>query len=154
LVGLARVELKDGKLSVAADLVTKALAQTPDGADAMLVAAELDIRQGKLPDALALSQKLGARQPPLPPLQRANLQLVTGDLLDAQSKDEEAIDAWVEGAKLAGDLDLSPMMAAVTKLGALAKKADDAHDTKKAAEYRDRADKLLSSLADRAQEDA
>src|SRR5262249_39067906 len=77
-----------------------------------------------------------------------------GDVLDAQDKPEEAIDAWVEGAKLAGDADLSPMMAAVTKLGALAKKATDNHDDKKATEYRGRADELLSSLADRAQEDA
>ena len=72
---------------------------------------------------------------------------------EEQGKDDEAIDAWIEGAKLAGDLDLSPLMAAVTKLGELAKKASDNHDEAKAAEYRDRADKLLSSLADRAHDD-
>lgn len=154
LVGLARVELRDGKLAVAQDLAQKALAQAPENPDAQLVTADLDIRQGKLPDAVAITQKLAARQPPLPASQAAQLQLVTGNLLESQGRDDDAIDAWVEGAKLAGDTDLAPMMAAVTKLGGLAKKASDNKDDKKAADYRTRADQLLSSLADRAQEDS
>mgnify|MGYP006866173655 CR=1 FL=1 len=40
-------------------------------------------------------------------------------------EDEEAIAEYSEGAKLAGDLDLTPTMAAVTKLTSLAKKAPD-----------------------------
>jgi predicted Zn-dependent protease len=154
LVGLARVELADNKPDVAADLVAKALAQAPDSALAQLVAGELDVKQGKLDEAFAIEQKLAARKPPLPPLQGASLQLLLGNIDDARGSDEDAITAWTDGAKLAGDLDLSPRMAAVTKLGALAKKATDNHDDAKATAYRQRADQLLSALADRAQEDA
>lgn len=153
LVGLARVELRDGRLAIAADLVKKALGQRADDLEAMLAGAEVSVRQGKIDEAFAITTKLASRVPPLLPLQRARLQLVVGNMLEAQSKDDEAIDAWVEGAKAAGDLDLAPMMAAVTKLGALAKKATDSHDDKKAADYRSRADELLSSLADRAHAD-
>ena len=153
LVGLARVELRDSKLAIAADLVQKALSQNADSAEANLVAADLYIRQGKINDALAITQKLAGRVPPLPPLQRASLQLVVGNLLEAQGKDDDAIDAWIEGSKLAGDLDLTPMMTAVTKLGVLAKKAEQNHDAKRATDYRARADELLSSLADRATDD-
>jgi tetratricopeptide (TPR) repeat protein len=154
LVGLARVELRDNKLAVAADLVQKALSQAPESPDAQLVAADLYIKQGKLNDAFAITQKLAARTPPLPNAQRASLMLVTGNVLEAQGKDEDAIAAWTEAAKLAGDTDLTAMMKAVTKLGELAKKASDLKDDKTAADYRARADQLLSSLADRAQEDA
>lgn len=154
LVGLARVELRDGKLAVAADLVQKALSQRADDLEGMLVAAELAVRQGKIADATAITSQLANRVPPLLPLQRARLQLVVGQALEAQSRDAEAVDAWVEGAKMAGDLDLSPMMAAVTKLSMLAKKATDNHDEQKAADFRARADELLSSLVDRAQSDA
>lgn len=153
LVGLARVELREGKLAIAADLIQKAVGQRADDLEVMLASAELSLRQGKIDDALAITAKLSNRVPPLLPLPRARLQLVIGSILESQSKDDEAIDAWVEGAKVAGDLDLSPMMAAVTKLGALAKKATDGHDEKKAADYRSRADDLLSSLADRAHND-
>ncbi len=154
LTGLARVELRDNKLAVADNLVQKALAQAADNPDVLLVAADLDIRQGKLPDAFAITTKLAARTPPLPPQQRANLELVLGNVFEAEGKDDDAIDAWVEGAKLAGDADLAPMMAAVTKLGQLAKAATESHDDKKAAGYRDRAEQLLSSLAERAQDNA
>ncbi len=154
LVGLARVELRDNKIAVAADLVQKALTQAGDDPDALITAADLYVRQAKLPDAAAIVAKLSAKQPPLPPQQQAALQLVAGNVLDAQGDDDGAIAAWVAGAKLAGDTDLAPLMSAVTKLGTLAKKASDLHDDKKAADYRAHADQLLSSLADRAQEDA
>ncbi|MEP6864181.1 MAG: tetratricopeptide repeat protein [Deltaproteobacteria bacterium] len=154
LVGLARVELRDNKLAVAQDLVQKALSQAADNVDAQLVAADLDIAQGKLADANAIATKLGARTPPLPPAQQAQLDLVLGNVLEAQGNEDGAIEAWTAGAKLAGDTDLAPMMSAVTKLGELAKKAADNKDAAKAADYRARADALLQSLADRAQEDA
>jgi tetratricopeptide (TPR) repeat protein len=154
LVGLAHVEIRDGKPLVAADLVQKALSQRPEDVDAQLVAADLDVAQGKLADASAITTKLAARTPPLPPAQQAQLDLVTGNVLEAQGNEEGAIEAWTAGAKLAGDTDLAPMMSAVTKLGELAKKAADNKDPAKAADYRARADALLSSLADRAQEDA
>jgi len=154
LVGLARVELRDNKLAVAADLVQKALTQAGEDPDALITAADLYVRQAKLQDANVIVAKLAAKQPPLPPQQQAALQLVTGNVLDAQGNDDGAIEAWVAGAILAGDTDLAPLMAAVTKLGALAKRASELHDDKKASDYRARADQLLSSLADRAQEDA
>ena len=74
LVGLARVELRDDKLAVAADLVAEgARARRRTIVDAQLVAADLYITQGKLDDAFAITQKLAARTPPLPPPQRAQL---------------------------------------------------------------------------------
>jgi tetratricopeptide (TPR) repeat protein len=42
--------------------------------------------------------------------------MAKGHLLEAQHKDADAVEAFVEGAKLAGDLDLAPTMAAVKKL--------------------------------------
>jgi tetratricopeptide (TPR) repeat protein len=153
LTGLAEVELRDGKVAAAQEDVQKALATAPEDVDANLVAAELAIRQGRLPDALATINKLGGHAPPLPPMQQAHLLLVNGRLLEAQGKDDDAIEAFQQAAKLAGDLDLSPTMAAVEKLSALAKKAADAHDDAKAEDYRKRADALLSNLAERAQED-
>ncbi len=154
LVGLARVELRDNKIAVASDLVQKALAQAAEDPDAQITAADLYVHQAKLPDAAAIVAKLTAKQPPLPPQQQAALQLVAGNVLEAQGDNDGAIEAWVAGAKLAGDTDLAPLMAAVTKLGELGKKAAELHDDKKAADYRARADELLSALADRAQEDA
>jgi tetratricopeptide (TPR) repeat protein len=154
LVGLARVEIQDGKLAVAQDLVQKALTQQPENVDAQLVAADLYVHQAKLNDAFAITQKLAAHQPPLPPAQQVQLMLTTGNVLEAQGQDDQAIDAWTAGAKVAGDSDLAPLMKAVTKLGDLAKKAADNKDTQKATDYRARADALLSALADRAQDDA
>jgi tetratricopeptide (TPR) repeat protein len=153
LVGLAQVEIADGKLDVASDLVQKALAQNPDSPNAQLAAGELDVKQGKLDEALAIEQKLAGRQPPLPPLQRAQMLLLYGNVLDAKGSSDDAISAWTDSAALAGDLDLTPMMAAVTKLGALAKKAADNHDDAKAGAYRGKADSLLQSLAERAKDD-
>ncbi len=149
--GLAAVELHDGKLQVAADHIQKALAVNADHPDTLLLQAELDIREGKLPDAGALIEKLAAHQPPLPTLAQAHLAVVRGELLEAKGERDAAVDAYVAGAKLAGDLDLTPTMAAVTTLGELAKQAAD---PAKAAEYRTRADELLSALATRAQDDA
>jgi predicted Zn-dependent protease len=154
LVGLARVELRDNKIAVAGDLVQKALAQAGENPDALITAADLYVRQAKLPDAAAIVAKLAAKQPPLPPQQLTELQLVAGNVLEAQGDDNGAIEAWVAGAKIAGDTDLAPLMAAVAKLGALGKKATELHDDKRATDYRARADQLLSALADRAQDDA
>jgi tetratricopeptide (TPR) repeat protein len=153
LTGLASVELRDNKTAVAEDLIQKALAANGDDVEAQLVAAEVNIKDGKLPDALSHIKKLEAHQPPLPPLQQAHLMLVKGRMLEAQGQDEDAIDAYKSGAKLAGDLDLSPTMAAVEKLTALQKKSAEAHDDKKAEEYRARADLMLSGFVDRAQDD-
>jgi tetratricopeptide (TPR) repeat protein len=154
LTGLAAVELRDGKLEVAKELLAKATQQAKDDPMVKLANAELAIRQGKLGDAGGIIKELDTRTPPLPPLQHAQLQIVKGKLLEAQGADDDAVAAYEQGAKDAGDFDLSPTMAAVEKLSALSKKAADAKDDKKAAEYHDHADRLLSALAERAQEDA
>ncbi len=151
LDGLAAVELRDGKLAVAADLIQKVLAQSKDDPIGQMELAELNIKQGKLPDAIALIKALADRVPPLPPRQHAQLMIVQGKLLEAQGQDDDAIEAYKQGAKDAGDLDLAPTMAAVEKLGQLAKKASD---PAKADAYRAQADQLLSALAARAEEDA
>ncbi|HEY5946234.1 MAG TPA: tetratricopeptide repeat protein, partial [Kofleriaceae bacterium] len=150
LDGLAAVELRDNKPQVAADLIQKALAADAESGETQLLQAELAVRQGKLPDAQTLIDKLAARQPPLPTLAQAHLFVVRGNLLEAKGQDEDAITAYVEGSKLAGDLDLTPVMSAVKKLSELAKKADPA----KATEYRNRIDELLKALEQRALEDA
>jgi tetratricopeptide (TPR) repeat protein len=151
LVGLARVEIRDNKLPVAADLVQKATAASATDAQTQLVTAELQVAQGKLPDAQKTIDLLGARKPPLAKLDQSQMQVVKGKLLLAQGKPEEAIEAYAEGAKLAGELDLTPTMAAVALLTDLQKKATD---PAKADAYRKRADELLSAFATRAQEDA
>jgi predicted Zn-dependent protease len=150
LTGLALVELRDGKTAVANDLIAKALAANGDDVDAQLVAAEIASKDGRGPDANALIKKLEAHSPPLPPLQQAHLMLVKGRYLEALGQDEDAIDAFNQGAKLAGDLDLSPTMAEVEKLSEMSKNASDAA---KAEAYRARADQLLSSFVQRAQDD-
>ena len=153
LTGLAAVELRDGKIAVAKDLLDKADAQAKDDPMVKLADAELRIRQGKLPEAGAILKDLDAHTPPLPPLQHAQLQIVKGKLLEAQGDDDGAVAAYEQGAKDAGNLDLSPTMAAVEKLSALSKKAADAKDDAKAAAYHEQADQLLSALAAAAEED-
>ncbi|HTL34059.1 MAG TPA: tetratricopeptide repeat protein [Kofleriaceae bacterium] len=149
LAGLARVEIRDNKLPVAADNVQKALAANGNAAHAQLANAELMVAQGKLPDAQKQIETLAARKPPLSKLDQAQLQVVKGKLLVAQGKTEEAIDAYAEGAKLAGELDLTPTMAAVTLLTDLAKKSEEP----KAGDYRKRASDMLSAFETRAQDD-
>jgi predicted Zn-dependent protease len=149
--GLAAVELREGKLALAADHVAKALAVQPDHPDTLLLQAELKTREGKLQDAQAIVDKLSSREPPLPTLAQARLHVVRGKLYEAKGSDDLAVDEYADGAKLAGELDLTPAMEGVKKLGELAKQESDAA---KAAQLRTRAELLLASFAERAQEDA
>ncbi len=149
-VGLATVELKDNKPQVAADLIAKALTVNPNNPEVQLLAALLDVEQGKLSDAKSKIEKLDERKPPLPPLLGARLFVVKGKLAEKEGRTDDAIAAYTEGAKLAGELDLTPTMAAVTKLTDLSKtEADPA----KAAGYKKSADDLLGALSERAKED-
>ncbi len=116
LTGLAEVDLKDGKLDVAQESIVKALDQAKDDAHAQIVATELAVKQNRLDDADERIRALSDRKPPLPPLDQAHLMMAKGHLLEAQHKDADAVEAFVAGAKLAGDLDLAPTMAAVKKL--------------------------------------
>ena len=153
MTGLAETELRDRKLEVANEQITKALTIAPNDVHAQLVAAEIEIRFGKIDTAAERIQRLGARNPPLTKLEQVQLQIVTGKMLEAQNKDEAAIDAYAAAAKLAGDFDLTPTMNAVAKLNEMSKKAEENGNPAKQSEYRQRADQLLSALADKAQTD-
>jgi tetratricopeptide (TPR) repeat protein len=144
---LAETELRDGKLTTAAELMAATLTQAKDYVPAQLVQSELEIKQNKLPLAAERLAALANHVTPLAPLDRARLHLVTGKLLEAQGKDDAAVEAYAEGAKDAGDLDLAPLMAAVGKLAAMTTAAAQAKDGKRADELRARADALLGDLA-------
>ena len=136
MTGLSELELLDKKLDTAAELITKALTLAPDDAHAQLVASEISLHQHKLDDAEARLKALAGRTPPLPPLDLARLHVVTGRLRELKGDDQGAIDEYVPGAKLAGDLDLTPTMAAVAKLSSMAKDAIEAKNDKLATELR------------------
>ncbi|HZJ70147.1 MAG TPA: tetratricopeptide repeat protein, partial [Planctomycetota bacterium] len=144
---LAETELRDGKLTTAAELMATTLTQAKDYVPAQLVQSEIEIKQNKLPLAAERLAALANHVTPLAPLDRARLHLVTGKLLEMQGKDDEAVDAYSQGAKDAGDLDLAPMMAAVGKLSVMTAAAVQAKDGKRADELRARADELLGELA-------
>ena len=153
MTGLAETELRDRKFEVASELITKVLTQAKDDVQAQLVAAEIEIKLGKLDIAAQRIELLESRKPPLPPLDQSRLKLITGRLLEEQNKDDAAIEAYEAAAKLAGDFDLTPTMAAVAKLSEMSHKASEARNPAREAELRERADKLLSALADKAQTD-
>jgi tetratricopeptide (TPR) repeat protein len=153
MTGLAEVELRDNKIEIALEQVTKALTHARDDVRAQLVASEIEIHKGKLDVAKQRVEALSARTPPLPPMDQARLELVRGRLLERQGEHDKAVDAFVAAAKLAGDFDLTPMMAAVGKLGELATQAATAKEVEREAALRARAAQLLGSLVDNAQKD-
>ncbi len=153
MTGLAETELRDRKLEIANEQIIKALTISANDVRAQLVAAEIEIQLGKIDSAAERIQRLGNRKPPLVTMDQAKLELIRGRMLEAQNKDEAAVDAYAAAAKLAGDFDLTPTMAAVQKLNDMAHKADEARNPAKEAEYRARADQLLSSLLDKAATD-
>jgi tetratricopeptide (TPR) repeat protein len=153
MTGLAETELRDGKLDASAELLKKALELAKEDVHAQLAQSELSIARKNLSDAGARLDVLAARNPPLPALDQMRVKLLQGRLFEAQGKDDDAVTAYLESAKLAGDQDLTPTLAATSKLGALADKATKAKETAKAAEYRGRADELLAKLAESAKKD-
>jgi tetratricopeptide (TPR) repeat protein len=153
MTGLAETEMRDRKLEVANEQIAKALTISKDDVRAQLVAAEIEIQLGKLDTAAQRLEILSAKKPPLATLDQVKLQIASGKLLDAQNKDDAAVEAYAAAAKLAGDFDLTPMMAAVTKLNEMAHKAQEAGNPAKEHEYRERATALLSALDDKAQTD-
>jgi tetratricopeptide (TPR) repeat protein/DNA-directed RNA polymerase subunit RPC12/RpoP len=152
LTGLAQTQMADGKLAEAQEAIQKAVTQAPDDVDAQLVLANLWIKTGRVTDAQGKLAPLADHKPPLLPLQKAQLEMTVGKLRAAQGQDDAAADAYVLAAQAAGDLDLGPTMAAVTELDALADRKASS-DPQAAAGYRQRAEQLLSKLADRAQDD-
>ena len=152
LSGLAEVELVAGKLDAATELVKKALEISKDDLGAQLVQAEISIQQNDLRDAAARVDALVARSPTPPVADQARIKLLVGKLLDANGDDDAAVKAYEEAAKLAGETDLAPTLAAVKKLTALAK-ASRVGESAKATEFRRRADELLGALAKNAESD-
>ncbi|HET9626243.1 MAG TPA: tetratricopeptide repeat protein [Kofleriaceae bacterium] len=151
--GLAETELRDGKVAAAAELIGPALAVAKDNVAAQLVQSEIEVADKKLPLARQRLAAIASHPTPLAPLEQARLYLVTGKLLEAEGKDDDAIDAYVEGAHAAKDLDLAPMMAAVDKLSTMIGAADAAKDAARADTLRGRSDQLLGELADAAAKD-
>lgn len=151
--GLAEVELRDNKPEAAKELVEKAVRMAPNDVRAQLAQAELSVRVSNYKDAEQRLTLLSQRQPPLAPLEQARLHLIQGFLHEARLDDNAAVDAYITGAKIAGDLDLGPMTAAVRKLSDLATRALEENDPKKAEAYRQRADALLGELAKKAESD-
>ena len=151
--GLAETELRDDKLPAAAALIAAALGVAKDNVPAQLVQSEIEIKQGKLPIAAQRLAALAGHVTPLAPLEQVRLHLLTGELLEAQGKDDEALDAYLLGAKLAGTVALAPLRAAVKKLGAMTAAAVTAKDPRRAEELQARATQLLEELAGRAEHD-
>ncbi len=151
--GLAETELADGKLGPAADLLGRALSAAKDDVPAQLVQSEIEIKQHKLPLAAQRLAALSGHAAPLAPLEQARLHLLTGELLEAQGKDDAAALAYIDGAKVARELDLAPMVAAVKKLTAMAAAASDARDPARAGDLRARAKALLGEHAEHAEHD-
>ncbi|HEY0190183.1 MAG TPA: tetratricopeptide repeat protein, partial [Kofleriaceae bacterium] len=151
--GLAETELRDGKLPAASELAAQALAMAKDDVPAQLVQSELEVAERKLPIATQRLAAIAAHPTPLTPLEQARLQLITGRLLEAQGQDDDAIAAYIAGAKVARDLDLAPMMAAVDKLATAITAADNAKNAARADELRGKSDQLLGELAEQAEHD-
>ena len=152
LAGIAETEMLDGKLDAAAQQITKALTLDKDDIRSQLVQADLSIKQQNLRDAEARLGEL-AKRGTLPIADQTRIKLIWGRLFDARGEDEEAVKAYEEAAKLAGETDLVPTLAAVNKLTQLADKAEKIRDTANATALRDRANKLLENLAENADKD-
>jgi Tfp pilus assembly protein PilF len=153
IAGLTELEIVEGKLDTAVELIEQALQDDPSHVRAQLVAADLAIRQRQLDAAAGKLQALRTRKPPLTPLDQARLALLAGKLLEAQGQDADAVESFVEAAKLAGEIDLTPALTAVTKLSALAEAAAGAREHDRAAALRDRADRLIAGFAENAKQD-
>ena len=153
LTGLAEVELQDNKLDVATELVDKAMKAAPNDLHAAQVALALAIAKKQLDDAAKRLEALVKRTPPPPKLDQARIKGLEARLFEAQGKEQDSIDAYLEAAKLAGDQDLGPTLIAVAKLTALADKYTAANDLARASELRKLADQLLGALSDEAMKD-
>jgi tetratricopeptide (TPR) repeat protein len=153
-IGLAETELGDGKVSEAAALTKAVLNRAKDNVPALLVQSEIEIKQHNLPLAAQRLAALANHVTPLAQLQRARLHLLIGNLLEAQGKDNAALDAYIRGAEIARDLDPTPILAAVKILAAMITAALVAEDDVRAAALHARSEVLLGELAALAQRDA
>jgi tetratricopeptide (TPR) repeat protein len=150
LTGLASVEMQDSKLDVATEMIEKALKASPNDMHASLTAVSLAITKKDYADATKKLETLAKRTPPPPVLDRARIKGLEARLLEAQDKEQDAIDAYLEAAKLAGEQDLTHILTAASKLTELADKYAAANDSARSSELRKKSDELLSALSDNA----
>src|SRR5262249_6125912 len=143
---------RDGKIATAAKLTSQALTVSKDNVAAQLVQSEIEIKR-RSPLAGQRLDALEARRPPLAPLELARLLVVRGKLADAQGDGQGAADAYVKAAQIARDLDLEPMVSAVSKLTALTRAAVAEHDAPRAEALRARINALLGNFTDQAHRD-
>jgi tetratricopeptide (TPR) repeat protein len=153
MTGLAETELRDGKVNEAAALTATTLFAAKDNVPAQLVQSEIEIKQNKLSLAARRLAALDSHVPPSARLERARLELLTGEIFEAQGKHDEALGAYVAGAKIARDLDLGPMLAAVHKLATMTAAAVDARNQQRADELRARSEQLFDEFAVLAEHD-
>ena len=153
MTSLAEVELSDGKRDAAKALIDQALVQAKDHPQALLAKAQLALVESRVDDADAIVKALEERKPPLATLLRVRAGVARGRILDAKKQDEEALEAYTAAAKLAGELDLTPTMAAIAKLSEMSKAAAAVKDTAREATLKARAEELLATLATAAEKD-
>ncbi|HLL21459.1 MAG TPA: tetratricopeptide repeat protein, partial [Kofleriaceae bacterium] len=153
LTGLADVELRDNKLDVAQEMIDKALKAAPSDLRAALVAVEVAIAKKQFDIATSKLDALAKRTPPPPVVDQARMKSLEARLLMAQGKEQDAIDAYLEAAKLAGAQDLTPTLVAARVMTELADRATKANDSARASELRKKADELLAALSDAAMKD-
>jgi tetratricopeptide (TPR) repeat protein len=153
LIGTAEVELTDKKVDVASEQVERALKSAPQSVPAQLLSIEIAIMKKKLDDAAKRLDALAKRNPPPPVIEQARIKMLTGRLLEAQDKEQDALEAYTDAAKLAGDQDLTPTLIAASRINAMADKAATANDAARASELRKKADELLGGLAETAEKD-
>ena len=150
MTGKAELELAADKLDTAVEIIEKAVDLDPTHVGALLVSAELAIRQQRISAAISRLETLRTRRPPLALLEQARLGLLEGKLLEAQGQDLAAANAYVAAADRAGDADLAPALAGVAKLATLAEAAEASHQAARAAELRARTERLIARFAGRA----
>jgi tetratricopeptide (TPR) repeat protein len=150
LRGLAVLEMREGKLDAAADVLAKAQKIAPDDVALGLVDAELALRTKNLVDAEGKLHALRERKPPITdPAAKARLFLLTAELHLAKAAHDDALAACEDALATAAPEDIEVPLAAASMLGQIADKAPD-----NAAKLRERADEILEPLAVRGKKDA
>ena len=153
MTSLAEVELSDGKRDAAKALIDQALVQAKDHPQALLAKAQLALVENRVDDADAIVKGLEERKPPLATLLQVRVGVTRGRILEARKQDDEALEAYTAAAKLAGEIDLTPTMAAIAKLLEMSKAAAAVKDTEREATLKARAEELLATLATAAEKD-
>jgi Flp pilus assembly protein TadD len=153
MASLAEVELADGKRAAAKKEIDHALDLSKDYAPALLAKAHLAFVEKRIDDADKIVADLEEKDKKLTTQLQIRVGVMRGRILEAQGKDEPALEAYITAAKLAGEIDLTPTMAAIAKLTGMAKAAAAAKDTEREAALKARAEDLLATLATAAEKD-